>query len=136
MPAHLKHINPPSLTDSLAAGYSQVVVAKGRTIFIAGQVGWDAKGPMAAPFDAEVRQALENVRTALKEAGATTADVTNVRYYLVNLSRERIGVLSQALRDMKMWDPKAPPAGTLVGVTALARPEFNIEIEVYAALPD
>ena len=136
MPAHLTHINPPSLTDSLAVGYSQIVVAKGRTVFIAGQVGWDAKGQMASPFEAEVRQALENVRTALKEAGASTADVANVRYYLVGLTRERVGALSQALRELKMWDPKAPPAGTLVGVSALSRPEFNIEIEVYAALPD
>jgi enamine deaminase RidA (YjgF/YER057c/UK114 family) len=135
MASTLQHINPPTLTNSLAVGYSQVVVGQGRVVFVAGQVGWNAHGVMAAPFEAEARQALENVRTALKEAGATTGDVAAIRYYIVGLTRERVGALSAALRELGMWDWQKPPAGTVVGVQALARPEFNIEIEAYAILP-
>ncbi|MBM3514328.1 MAG: RidA family protein [Alphaproteobacteria bacterium] len=132
----LRHINPPTLTNSLVVGYSQVVAARGQMVFIAGQVGWDATGKMATGFDAEVRQALENVKLALAAAGATTKHVTQVRYFLVGLTRERIETLSKALRDVSMWDWTKPPAGTLVGVEKLARPEFNIEIELMAVIPD
>ena len=132
----LTHINPPTLTNSLAVGYSQVVVGRGTMVFVAGQVGWDATGKMAEGFEAEVRQALENVRLALKAPGATTANVTQVRYFLVGLTPERIGIVSKALRDLNMWDWTKPPAGTLVGVEKLARPVFNIEIELMAVIPD
>lgn len=132
----LRHINPPTLTNSLVVGYSLVVAARGQMVFIAGQVGWDATGKMATGFDAEVRQALENVKLALAAAGATTKHVTQVRYFLVGLTRERIETLSKALRDVSMWDWTKPPAGTLVGVEKLARPEFNIEIELMAVIPD
>lgn len=135
MASSLQHINPPTLSNSLAVGYSQVVTGHGRVVFVAGQVGWDAQGVMATSFEAEVRQALENVRTALKEAGAGTEDVAAIRYYIVGLTRERVGVLSAALRDLSMWNWQKPPAGTVVGVQALARPEFNIEIEAYAIIP-
>jgi len=136
MTDNLRHINPPTLTNSLVVGYSQVVAARGQMVFIAGQVGWDATGKMATGFDAEVRQALENVKLALAAAGATTKHVTQVRYFLVGLTRERIETLSKALRDVSMWDWTKPPAGTLVGVEKLARPEFNIEIELMAVIPD
>ncbi|MDX2225157.1 MAG: RidA family protein [Rhodospirillaceae bacterium] len=131
----LRHINPPTLTNSLAVGYSQVVVGNGRLVFVAGQVGWNAQGVMATTFEAEVRQALENVRAALKAAGAGTDDVASIRYYIVGLTRERVGALSVALRELGMWNWQKPPAGTVVGVQTLARPEFNIEIEAYAIIP-
>lgn len=132
----LSHINPPTLTNALAVGYSHAVVARGFMVFIAGQVGWDATGKMATGFDAEVRQALENVRLALKASGATTSHVTQIRYFMVGLTREKIETLSKVLRDIGMWDWLKPPAGTLVGVEKLARPEFNIEIELMAVIPD
>jgi enamine deaminase RidA (YjgF/YER057c/UK114 family) len=132
----ITHVNPPTLTNSLSVGYSQAVVASGRMVFIAGQVGWDASGRMAEGFDAEARQALNNVRLALAACGATTAHVTQIRYYLVGLTRDRIETLSKALRDLGMWDWTKPPAGTLVGVEKLARPEFNIEIELMAVVPE
>lgn len=133
---HMMHINPPTLSNSLAVGYSQVVVARGKMVFVAGQVGWDAKGVMAPTFEAEVRQALENVKIALKEASAATRHVTQIRYFIVNLTRERVMALSKALRELDMWDWEKPPAGTIVGVACLARPEFNIEIELMAVIPD
>jgi len=130
----LEHINPPTLSNSLAVGYSQVVVGRGRTVYVAGQVGTTADGKMVEGYEGEVRQALENVKLALAAAGATTKDVTLVRYYLVGLTREKVGVLSAALRAASMWDWSKPPTGTVVGVESLARPEFNIEIEAIAMI--
>ncbi|MDX2145392.1 MAG: Rid family hydrolase [Rhodospirillaceae bacterium] len=133
---HRLHINPPTLSNSLAVGYSQAVVARGKMVFVAGQVGWDVNGVVAPTFEAEVRKALENVKIVLKESGARTDHVAQVRYFMVGLTRERIGVLSKALRELEMWDPEKPPAGTVIGVAALARPELNIEIELMAVVPD
>jgi len=136
MVKHMHHVNPPTLPNSLAVGYSQAVTAKGKLVFVAGQVGWNAQGVMAPTFEAEVRQALENVRIALKECGARTDHVAQIRYFIVGLTHERIGVLSKALRELQMWDPEKPPAGTIIGIAGLARPEFNIEIELMAVIPE
>ncbi|MBT4740490.1 MAG: RidA family protein, partial [Rhodospirillaceae bacterium] len=68
---HLTHINPPTLSDSLAVGYSQVVVAEpGKMVFVAGQVGWDTNSEMVgdASFCTQARKAIGNVRIALEEA--------------------------------------------------------------------
>lgn len=136
---HLTHINPPTLSDSLAVGYSQVVVAKpGKLVFVAGQVGWDTNSEMVgdASFGTQARKAIDNVRVALKEAGATGDDVTHVKYFVVGLTEDRIGELITALGEAKLFDHERPPTGTLVGVEKLAREQLLIEIEVIAVIPD
>lgn len=134
---HLTHINPPTLSDSLAVGYSQVIVAKpGKLVFVAGQVGWDADGTMAVPFADQAAKALENVKIALKEAGASGNDLVQLKYFLVGLTRERVGDLSAAIKDSNLFDYAHPPTGAVVGVEKLARDEFLIEIEAIAVIPD
>ena len=136
---HLTHMNPPTLSDSLAVGYSQVVVAEpGKMVFVAGQVGWDTNSEMVgdASFCTQARKAIGNVRIALEEAGATGNDVTLVKYFVVGLTEERIGELIAALGEAKIFDHERPPTGTLVGVEKLAREQLLIEIEVIAVIPD
>jgi enamine deaminase RidA (YjgF/YER057c/UK114 family) len=136
---HLTHINPPTLSDSLAVGYSQVIVAKpGRLVFVAGQVGWDENSEMVgdASFPAQARKAIDNVRVALNEAGATGNDVTHVKYFVVGLTEDRVGELIEALSETKVFNHERPPTGTLIGVEKLARDALLIEIEVIAVIPD
>jgi len=136
---HLTHINPPTLSDSLAVGYSQVIVAKlGRLVFVAGQVGWDENSEMVgdASFPAQARKAIDNVRVALNEAGATGDDVTHVKYFVVGLTEDRVGELIEALGETKVFNHERPPTGTLIGVEKLARDALLIEIEVIAVIPD
>ena len=135
---HLTHINPPTLSDSLAVGYSQVIVANpGKLVFLAGQVGWDATGAMVgdASFCVQARKALNNVRIALEEAGASGDDIVHLKYFVVGCSEDRVTELSAAIREAAIFESEHPPTGTLVGVEKLARNELLIEIEAIAALP-
>ena len=136
---HLKHVNPSTLSDSLAVGYSQAIVANpGKLVILAGQVGWETDNVLAGDgsFRAPVRKALENVSIALKEAGASGTDVVHMKYFIVGLNDTRVGELSAALREAALFDYERPPTGTLLGVERLARKELLVEIEAIAVLPE
>jgi enamine deaminase RidA (YjgF/YER057c/UK114 family) len=78
-----------------------------------------------------VTQVMENLKTALAAAGASLRDVVKLNYYVVNLNPEKLSTIREVRN--KYISAEHPPASTLVGVTALAREEFLIEVEVVAA---
>lgn len=124
--------NPTELSEP--TGYSQVTVATGRrTVFVAGQVAVDSRGNVVGTGDlgAQAKQAFQNVAAALKSVGAGPADVAKMTWYVVNYSADMLPALAAARREV--FGDHAP-ASTLIGVQALARPEFLIEIEVTAVL--
>jgi enamine deaminase RidA (YjgF/YER057c/UK114 family) len=130
------HLNPPDLFDSSPFGFSQIVVAEGRrTVYCAGQVAWDAARDIGAPDDLaeQTRRALRNVERAVAAAGGHMRDVVSVRVYIVGEHIRNATVIRQAL--LEAFDPDAQPAMTWIGVTALANPDFLIEIEAIAVLP-
>lgn len=134
---HLTHVNPPSLSDSLAVGYSQAVRARpGELVFLAGQVGWDAEGKLAGDgsFSAQAAKALQNVALALAASGAGPNDVTHIKYFVVGCTEERVAELSKAIREAGLFSPERPPTGTLIGVDKLARDELLVEIEAIAVI--
>jgi enamine deaminase RidA (YjgF/YER057c/UK114 family) len=123
----LSTLNPPALPTP--TGYSQVVVATGsRLIFVAGQVSLDREGNLVAPGDVvgQARQAFANFRTAVEAAGASIEDVTKITWYVVGYRSELLPELAAARNAV--FDGHAP-ASTLVGVSALAQPEFLVEVE-------
>jgi len=131
--AKVQFLNPEGL--SKPTGYTQVVVAQpGKLVYVSGQVGVNAKGDVVGKGDlrAQVTQAMENLKTALAAAGATTRDVVKVNYYVVNLKEDQFAVIREV--RSKYWSAEHPPASTLIGVTALAREDYMIEIEVVAAV--
>ena len=130
-----EHVNPKTLFPSLPHGFSQVVVASGRkTAFISGQTAWDAEkrivGGVSLPEQA--RQALRNVQAAVEAAGGTLKDVVALRIYIVNYQAENAEAVGSALREF--FPRENPPASTWIGVSALAVPDFLIEIEATAVL--
>lgn len=132
-PGEKLHINPPGI--STPTGYTHVVIAQpGRIVYIAGQVSMNEKGELVGKGDlrAQATQVFENLSTALKAAGATWADVVKINTYIVNYNSEMLPALRE-VRGKYMTGPK-PPASTLVGVQALARPDFLIEIEAVAVI--
>lgn len=125
-------LNPPNLP--IPRGYSQVVVATGsRTIYVAGQVAVDPQGNVVAPGDAvgQARQAFINLRTALETAGATITDVAKVTWYVVDYRSDLLPDLAAARREV-FGDHS--PVSTLVGVHALAQPEYLVEVEAIAVV--
>jgi enamine deaminase RidA (YjgF/YER057c/UK114 family) len=114
-------------------GFSQVVVASGtRSIHTAGQVSIDEHGTLVGAGDlaAHTAQAMRNVGLALAAAGCSYADIVKITTYVVNYKPEQRTVIGQARAPF--FAGRTPPASTLVGVTALALPEWLVEIEAIA----
>ncbi|MEM1024202.1 MAG: RidA family protein [Myxococcota bacterium] len=117
------------------AGYAYGLVAEGRTVFLGGQVGWDAEQCFRSDdFVDQARQALRNIVTILEEAGGRpehlvrlTWFVTSKRAYLDSLPR-----LGRAYREVL---GRHYPAMSLVQVVALVEDEAVVEIEATAVLP-
>jgi enamine deaminase RidA (YjgF/YER057c/UK114 family) len=129
----LEHLRPEGLLHNTAL--SQVVVASGtRTIYTAGQVSIDEHGALVGASDlaAQTAQAMRNVGLALAAAGASYADIVKITTYVVNYKPEHRAVIVKARGPF--FANGAPPASTLVGVAALALPEWLVEIEAVAVV--
>jgi enamine deaminase RidA (YjgF/YER057c/UK114 family) len=115
-------------------GYANGIVASGRTIFLAGQVGWDAHGRFAEGLADQVGQVLANIVTLLAEAGAEPRHLVRLVWYLTDLRayRENQGAIGAAYRRVIGMHF---PAMSAIGVTELVEPAALVEIEATAVLP-
>ena len=130
-----EYLNPNSLFSSLPHGFSQVVIATGRKmVFVSGQTAWDARKNIVGGDSVleQARQAFRNLETAMEAAGGTLKKVVALRIYVVDYQAESGTAVGIALREF--FSPENPPASTWIGVSALAVPEFLIEIEATAVL--
>ena len=134
MAANIRFSNPNTLAKP--PGYTYVVEATGpnRLIFIAGQLGLDLENRLVGEpgdFRAQANKAVENLKLALADAGATIRDVVKINNYLVDMSHLPI---FREVRDHH-FNMSAPPASTTVAISQLARPGALFEIEAIAVLP-
>jgi enamine deaminase RidA (YjgF/YER057c/UK114 family) len=130
-----QHVNPNNLFASLPHGFSQVVIASGRKmVFISGQTAWDARKNVVGGDSVleQARQAFRNLEKAMEAAGGTLKDIVALRIYVVNYQAESGTAVGTVLREF--FSQQNPPASTWIGVSALAVPEFLIEIEATAVL--
>ncbi|MEW7850742.1 RidA family protein [Massilia aurea] len=128
-------INPESMYASTPFGFSHAVEQQpGRTLHLAGQVAWDSQYQLVGAGDviAQTRQVLANLKDVLAAAGATPADVVRMRTYIVGHDPEKLGAICAEIAAF--YGDAEPAANTVLGVAALALPDFLIEIEVTAAL--
>jgi enamine deaminase RidA (YjgF/YER057c/UK114 family) len=128
----LECINPEDLPAP--STYTHVVVATGsRLVFVAGQEPEDEHGNVVGVGDlgVQARQVFANVGRALDAAGARPEDVTKITIFVVGYRREQLPVIEQG-RVALFGDHK--PADTIVGVDALSRPEYLIEVEATAVV--
>src|SRR6478609_2879775 len=132
MAANVRFSNPKTLAKP--PGYSYVVEATGpnRLIFIAGQLGLDMENRLVGDdVRSQADKAIENLKLALADAGATVKDVVKINNYLVDMSHIAI---FREVRDAH-FNMSAPPASTTVAISQLARPGALFEIEAIAVLP-
>jgi enamine deaminase RidA (YjgF/YER057c/UK114 family) len=115
-------------------GYANGIVAEGKTIFLAGQVGWDTQGHFADGLAGQVDQALTNIVTLLAEAGAQPRHLVRLTWYLTDLHayRENQTAIGAAYRRII---GKHFPAMSAIGVAQLVEPAALVEIEATAVLP-
>jgi enamine deaminase RidA (YjgF/YER057c/UK114 family) len=111
----------------------QVVVA-GNMVFVRGQVGQDLDTSRSVGMGdviAQAEQAMSNINLLLQEAGSGLEDVCKIVIYLVD-ARYRESVY----RVVGKWLKGVYPVSTGLVVSALARPEWLVEIDVTAVIPE
>jgi len=119
-----------------ARGYANGVVAEGRMVFVAGQIGWNPETSRfeTDDFAIQVGQALRNVATVLAAAGAEPRHVTRLTWYITDrnayLSSTR--EIGSAYREVF---GRHFPAMAVVVVTGLLEERAKVEIEATAVIP-
>jgi enamine deaminase RidA (YjgF/YER057c/UK114 family) len=117
-------------------GYSNGMAARGRQIYVAGQVGWDGSGRFAsAGLADQVRQALLNIVAVLAEAGGAPEHVVRLTWYVTSRDEyyEELSGIGAAYRAVM---GKHFPTMSVVQVVALMEKEARVEIEATAVLPE
>jgi len=115
-------------------GFSHVVEATGsRIIYVSGQTPINVNGEVVGKGDlaAQAEQVYKNIQNCLAAHGATFADVTKTTTLVVNYKPEDRPIIGAARN--KFYGDEFP-ASTLIGVQALAQPDFMIEIEAVAVI--
>lgn len=109
------------------------IAAQGTLVFISGMTARMADGSIAGLGNIEVqtRQVCENVKAAVEEAGGTMDDIVRVDVYVRNM--EHFEQIHKVRREYF----KAPaPASTMVEVTKFTSPDYLIEMNAIAVLPN
>jgi enamine deaminase RidA (YjgF/YER057c/UK114 family) len=125
-------VNPWQWQDQFGFVQANALTGAERVVLCAGQTSTDAEGKPLHVGDmrAQVAQALDNLETVLARAGLGLADVVRLNYYVTDIQAYfgAADVLAERLQAAG-----CRPASTLLGVAALAFPEFMVEIEATAA---
>ncbi|MEM1417082.1 MAG: RidA family protein [Myxococcota bacterium] len=119
-----------------AKGYANGMAARGTTVFVAGQIGWDAEQRLVGEgFVAQARQALENIVAVLAEAGGGPEHIGRMTWYVTDKA-EYVAVAKELGRAYRDVLGAHYPAMTLVEVRGLLEPGAKVEIEATAVVPD
>ena len=122
-------------------GYANGIAAvRGRPVFVAGMIGWDAEGRFPPPgadgeFAAQARLALENIAAVLREAGAQPAHIVRMTWYVVD-KREYLAAGAAIGRAWREIIGHYGVAMTAVEVRALIEDRARVEIEATAVIPE
>ena len=116
-------------------GFANGIVAAGRTVFLAGQVGWNAEQQFDSDdFIAQTRQALMNIVALVQEAGGQPKHITRLTWFVTD-KREYLSRLPELGAAYRNVMGKHFPAMTLVQVVALVEDRAKVEIEATAVVP-
>jgi enamine deaminase RidA (YjgF/YER057c/UK114 family) len=135
MPHAITLIRSASLSSVAEYAYAATAPAQSRLIFLAGACPLNEDGSTAAIGDyaGQAAKAIENMRTALADAGASLEDVLATRVLVASARQEDLVAAWEVVRD-SFGDHDAP--STLMGVTVLGYTDQLVEIEVVAAVLD
>ncbi|WP_102159752.1 RidA family protein [Zhihengliuella halotolerans] len=135
MPKAVTLIRSRSLSDAAEYAYAATAPADARLVFLAGACPLNADGTTAGVGDyaAQAAKCIENMTTALAEAGATLENVISTRVLVASSRQADLVAAWDVVRD-SFGDHDAP--STLLGVTVLGYDHQLVEIEAVAAICD
>ncbi|MGZ8282032.1 MAG: RidA family protein [Allosphingosinicella sp.] len=117
-------------------GYANGIAARGRTIYTAGVIGWDAGERLVADdLPGQFRQVLANILAILAADGAGPEHLVRMTCYVIDLDEYRGGLreIGAAWRELI---GRHYPTMAVVGVAGLVEPGAKIEIEAIAVVPE
>jgi enamine deaminase RidA (YjgF/YER057c/UK114 family) len=132
-PSNLRFSNPPGMSSP--PGYSHVIEVTGphRVVYFAGQTGADANGKVGADFHAQAVQVFENIKIALASVGGGFEHIVKMTAYHTNLDAN--AATYREVRASYFPNKAALPGHTLLQISRLANPAFQLEVELIAILP-
>jgi enamine deaminase RidA (YjgF/YER057c/UK114 family) len=135
MPHAITLIRSASLSSVAEYAYAATAPAQARLIFLAGACPLNEDGSTAATGDyaGQAAKAIENMRIALADAGASLEDVVSTRVLVASARQEDLVAAWEVVRD-SFGDHDVP--STLMGVTVLGYKDQLVEIEAVAAVLD
>ncbi len=115
--------------------FSQAIAieARGKLVFLSGMTARRPDGTIAGIGDveAQTRQVCENLKSAVETAGGTLDDICRVDVYVRNIEH-----FEKIHRVRREYFKAPPPASTMVEVTKMVSPDYLIEINAIAVLPN
>ena len=132
----VKYINPDTLNKNPA--FSNVIVVTGsvKTVYVGGQDAVDASGNIVGKgdFEAQTEQVLKNMQAALAAGGAELEHVIKWNLYIVQGQPLQAGFAV----FQRVWGnrPNPPAAISAMFVSALAHPDFLLEMDAIAVVPE
>lgn len=117
-------------------GYANGIVARGRMVFLSGQIGWDGLGQFHSDdFVAQARQALENILAILAQAGGRAEHIVRLTWYIVDKHEYLANAKALGAAYTEVLG-RHFPAMSVVQVAALLEDRARLEIEATAVLPE
>lgn len=130
----MRRLQPPDWVPP--RGYANGIEAKGRLVFVAGQIGWNAQSEFETDsFTGQVRQALSNIVDVLAEASAGPEHIVRMTWYVTDKAEYLAHIRDVGAAYRETIGPNYPTM-TLVQVAALLEDRAKVEIEATAVVPD
>ena len=127
-------LQPPSWAR--AKGFSNGIVASGKLVFIAGQVGWTGQGEWKEKsFAGQFRQTIRNILDVLAEAKGKPEHIVRLTWYVLDRD-EYLDSLKEVGAAYRELMGKHYPTMAVVQVSGLVEREARLEIEATAVLPE
>lgn len=131
----IQYVNPDKLSRNPAFSQAVITNGKGKTVYIGGQNAVNAKREIIGKGDIgkQTEQVMENLQTALAACGATFENLVKLTIHIVHGQDLQRGFQASQRYVGKL---KNPPAITGFFVSALAHPDFLVEIDAIAFIPE
>jgi len=126
-------LQPPSWAR--ARGFSNGIVASGKLVFIAGQVGWSGQGEWKEKsFAGQFRQTIRNILDVLAEAKGRPEHIVRLTWYVLDRD-EYLASLKEVGAAYRELMGRHYPTMAVVQVSGLVEREARLEIEATAVIP-